>query len=179
MNPWACALVDHLASAGIPISSEELGWPARRRLLSGDGRVALRIVPAAVVQPRELRSRRGLESAGDARARARKVRQRWERFSVCCTRILLTGIRGRTLETRFPGSSATTTVRRRRPPSGSISSRVSFWAVFPGSLGCGGSSRNAATPRNQLSCSGNRTTPPTAALGPSRYGLKGGAAIPA
>jgi hypothetical protein len=85
--------------------------------------VAKRIVPAAVVQPRELRSRR---SAGHARAQARKVRQRWQRFSVSCTRILLTGIRGRTLEMRFPGSSATTTVRPRRPRSGSTSSRVSF-----------------------------------------------------
>ena len=101
-----------------------------------------RSVPAAVVQPREPRSRRGLESVGHAGA---KVRQRWRRFSASCTRILLRGIRGRTLERRFPGSSATTTVRRRRPPSGSTSSRVSFWAAFPGSSGCGGSSRSAAT----------------------------------
>ena len=55
------------------------------------------------------------------------------------------GYPSRTLERRFPGSSATTTVRRRRPPSGSTSSRVSFWAAFPGSSGCGGSSRSAAT----------------------------------
>ena len=61
--------------------------------------VAKRIVPAVVVRPRELRSRRG----------------------------------------------ATTMGGPRRPPSGSTSSRVSFWAAFPGSSGCGGSSRNAAT----------------------------------
>src|ERR671910_502346 len=44
--------------------------------------VAKRIVPAAVVQPRELRSRRGLEFPGHASVWARKVRQRWQRFSV-------------------------------------------------------------------------------------------------
>jgi hypothetical protein len=38
--------------------------------------VAKRIVSAVVVQPRERRSRRGLESAGHARAQAGKVRQR-------------------------------------------------------------------------------------------------------
>lgn len=132
-----------VASAeGTPVELDRR-LPIRRRQIGRESEIASaggvyppamakRIVPAAVVQPRELRSRRGLESGGHARARARKVRQRWEGFSVFCTRILLTGIRGRTLETRFPGSSATTTVRRRRPPSGSISSRVSFWAVFPG-----------------------------------------------
>jgi len=60
---------------------------------------------------------------------------------VSCTRILSGDIRARTLANRFPGSSATTTVRPRPPPSGSTSSRASFWAAFPGSSGCGRSSR--------------------------------------
>jgi hypothetical protein len=79
--------------------------------------------------------RRGLESADDARAQARKARQRWQRFSVSCTTILLRGIRARTLGTRFPGSSATTAVRRRRPPSGSTSSRGARAAAVPRGTG--------------------------------------------
>ena len=61
-------------------------------------------------------------------------------------------------------------------PSGSTSSRVGFWAAFPGSSGCGGSSRSAAallsrrtrTGRTRSSSESSRTLRSSS---PSRSGL--------
>ena len=58
-----------------------------------------------------------------------------------CTTILSTAIRRRTRETRSRRSSATTTVRPHRHPSGSTSRPASCSAAFPESSGCGASSR--------------------------------------
>src|SRR5205807_7670204 len=59
-------------------------------------------VSAAVVQPRDLRSRRGLESARSYHRAGEEAEATCQRFFVSCTTTLLTGIPGRTLEMPSP-----------------------------------------------------------------------------
>ena len=77
--------------------------------------VTPRIGPAAVVQPRERRSRWGLESAGPCQGAGGEGEAEVAKVLCVLTRILLTGIRGHMPERRFPGSSATTTVSTPTP----------------------------------------------------------------